>query len=37
MRCLIDRYDSVKPLRVFPYATPDAQLPSGRVLKFHKV
>lgn len=34
MRCLIDRNDGFKPLRVFPYAAPDAPLPSGRVLKF---
>jgi len=36
MRCLIDRNDGFKPLRVFPYAKPDAALPSGRVLKFRK-
>jgi hypothetical protein len=36
MRCLIDRNDGFKPLRVFPYATPDAPLLSGRVLNFNK-
>jgi len=37
MRCLIDRYNGIHVLRVYPYATPETQLPSGRVLKFHKV
>ena len=36
MRCLIDRMDGMTPLRVFPYARPEAVLPSGRVLKFRK-
>jgi hypothetical protein len=36
MRCLIDRNEGFKPLRVFPYARPDEALPSGRVLKFRK-
>jgi hypothetical protein len=36
MRCLIDRMDGLAPLRVFPYARPEAVLPSGRVLKFRK-
>ena len=36
MRCLIDRNEGFKPLHVFPYARPDAPLPSGRVLKFQK-
>jgi len=34
MRCLIDRTNSFNVLRVFPYAQPDAKLPSGRMLKF---
>jgi hypothetical protein len=36
MRCLIDRTNSFNVLRVFPYAQPDAKLPSGRMLKFHR-
>jgi hypothetical protein len=36
MRCLIDRNAGFRVLRVFPYATRDAPLPSGRMLKFHK-
>jgi uncharacterized membrane protein len=36
MRCLIDRYSRINVLRVYPYATPGTQLPSGHVLKFHK-
>lgn len=36
MRCLIDRNDTFRMLRVFPYASPEHALPSGRVLKFHK-
>jgi Protein of unknown function (DUF2510) len=35
MRCLIDRYELIV-LRAFPYAEPDALLPSGRELKFSK-
>jgi hypothetical protein len=35
MRCLIDRYEFTV-LRAFPYAQPDAPLPSGRELKFSK-
>jgi hypothetical protein len=35
MRCLIDRYEFMV-LRAFPYAQPDASLPSGRELKFSK-
>ena len=35
MRCLIDRYEFIV-LRAFPYAQPDAPLPSGRELKFSK-
>jgi hypothetical protein len=35
MRCLIDRYEFIV-LRAFPYARPDAPLPSGRELKFSK-
>lgn len=37
MRCLIDRAATFNVLRVFPYAAEDATLPSGRVLKFHRV
>lgn len=36
MRCLIDRADGFKVLRVYPYAKPDTALPSGRMLQFHK-
>jgi hypothetical protein len=36
MRCLIDRMESLIALRAFPYAQPDAQLPSGRELKFFR-
>ena len=36
MRCLIDGLDSGKLLRAFPYAEPNAPLPSGRELKFQK-
>jgi hypothetical protein len=36
MRCLIDRLETTKFLRVFPYAPHDAPLPYGRMLKFHK-
>lgn len=36
MRCLIDRADGFKVLKVFPYAKPDTTLPSGRMLQFHK-
>lgn len=36
MRCLIDRASTFNVLRVFPYAAPDATLPAGRVLKFHR-
>ena len=32
MRCLIDRADGFKVLKVFPYAKPDTTLPSGRML-----
>lgn len=35
IRCLIDRYEFIV-LRAFPYAQPDAPLPSGRELKFSK-
>jgi hypothetical protein len=35
MRCLIDRFEFIV-LRAFPYAQPDAPLPSGRELKFSK-
>lgn len=36
MRCRIDRLETVKFLRVFPYAPPDAPLPYGHEWKFHK-
>ena len=36
MRCLIDRLDTRIVLRAFPYAAPDAPLPSGRELRFRK-
>jgi hypothetical protein len=36
MRCLIDRADGFKVLRVYPYAKSDTTLPSGRMLQFHK-
>jgi hypothetical protein len=36
MRCLIDRIDTRIVLRAFPYAEPNAPLPSGRELKFRK-
>jgi hypothetical protein len=36
MRCLIDRLETFRFLRVYPYAPHDARLPYGRELKFHK-
>ena len=36
MRCLIDRMETLIALRAFPYAQPDATLPSGRELKFFR-
>ncbi len=36
MRCLIDRMETLIALRAFPYAQPDAPLPSGRALKFFR-
>ena len=36
MRCRIDRLETLRFLRVFPYAPPDAPLPYGRELKFRK-
>jgi hypothetical protein len=36
MRCRIDRLETFRFLRVFPYAPPDAPLPYGRELKFRK-
>ena len=35
LRCLIDRYEFIV-VRAFPYAQPDASLPSGRELKFSR-
>ena len=36
MRCIIDRIEFPFVLRAFPYAEPNATLPSGRELKFMK-
>ena len=36
MRCIIDRIESPFLLRAFPYAEPNAPLPSGRELKFRR-
>jgi hypothetical protein len=36
MRCRFDRASTLAVLRAYPYAKPDAPLPSGRALKFHK-